>query len=195
MVTSFCSLEECHRDVWKKTPNDNSVEFCLGLSVVHLHNFMKELYGNVSKVRSNDVPLVSLHNISKVSQVKHPMASWWYVAKTSQWYVSKISHKSAVATSHRYLPKTSNQYSSATSQSKPKWNFQWHLGGTSPPRLWITLPQQPGSTSLQRVQVILGWSPAGGFQLSSYRSYYSSMFKSNTKVFLVPTGRKIRKVS
>lgn len=120
MVTSFCSLEECYRDVSKKTPNDNSVEFCLGLSVVHLHNFMKELYGNVSRVRSNDVPLVSLYNISKLSQVKHPMASWWYVAKTSQWYVSKISHKRVVATSHRYLPKTSNQYSSATSQSNPK---------------------------------------------------------------------------
>lgn len=163
----------------KKTPDDNSVEFCLGLSVVHLLNFMKEFYGNVSRVRSNDVPLVSLHNISKLSQVKHPMASWWYVAKTSQWYVSKISHKSVVATSHRYLPKTSNQYSSATSQSNPKWNFQWHLG----------------STSLRRVQVILGWSPAGGFQLSNYRSYYSSMFKSNTKVFLVPTGSKTRKVS
>ena len=62
------------------------------VSVVRLHSVLLERRNDVSKGLNNEVPSVRLHNVSKKSQMKHPTASRWYVAKASQWYVSTMSY-------------------------------------------------------------------------------------------------------
>ena len=89
---SLCTSQRRRRYVPSETPNDVSMERHQDVSVVRLHSVLLECRNDVSKGLNNEVPSVRLHNVSKKSQMKHPTASRWYVAKTSQWYVSTMSY-------------------------------------------------------------------------------------------------------
>ena len=98
VTTSLCTSQQRRRYVPNKTPNDVSLEYRQGVSVVRLHDVLLEHRDDVLKGPNNDVSSVRLHNVSNKSQMKHP--------RTSQWYVSTMFHY--------YVPKTS--------PVSPKWN-------------------------------------------------------------------------
>ena len=98
VTTSLCTSQQRRRYVPNKTPNDVSLEYRQGVSVVRLHDVLLEHRDDVLKGPNNDVSSVRLHNVSNKSQMKHP--------RTSQWYVSTMFHY--------YVP--------TTSPVSPKWN-------------------------------------------------------------------------
>ena len=169
MVIFFSSYQRCCSCVSNELPD--------GVSVLHLHNAMKERRDDVSRIRYNDLPLIHFHDVLKYSQMKHHlMLSRWYFATMSKCCVSTKVHKNVVATSKRYLTMTPYYSIFITYQANPIWNTQWRLNITSPPCAWNKLPQhlvrQPTTVYLQFFQVILSWPPR--FHLT---------LKSNTKFF------------
>ena len=106
LTTSLCTSQQRRRFVPNKTPNDVSLECRQGVSVVRLHDVLLEHRDDVLKGPNNDVPSVSLHDVSNKSQMKHPTMSQRYITKTSQWCISTMSHY--------YVP--------TRSPVSPKWN-------------------------------------------------------------------------
>ena len=86
VTTSLCTSQQCRRYFSNETPNDVLVERCLDVSVVHLYDVLFEPRDDVLRGRNNNVPSVSLHDISNKSQLKHPTTSQWYVTKMSQYF-------------------------------------------------------------------------------------------------------------
>ena len=99
VTTSLCTSQQRRRYVPNKTPNDVSLEYRQGVSVVRLHDVLLEHRDDVLKGPNNDASSVRLHNVSNKSQMKHPRTSQRYITKTSQWYVSTMFHY--------YVPTTS----------------------------------------------------------------------------------------
>ena len=91
-TTPFCMSQRRCRYVSNETPNSVLVERRQCVSVIRLRDILLESCTKVSRGRNNDVPSVSLQDISNKSQMKHQTTSQWYVTKTSQWYVSTTSH-------------------------------------------------------------------------------------------------------
>ena len=64
VTTFFCLSQQRHRYASDEISNDVSLERRQDVSVVCLHDVVKERRDNISRVRNNNVPLVSLHNVS-----------------------------------------------------------------------------------------------------------------------------------
>ena len=92
VLTSLCTSQGCRRYISNKTPNDVSVELRQDVSVVRLHNVLLVCRDDISWGRNDNVPSVSLHDVSNKAQMKHLTTSQWYITKTSQWYISTTSH-------------------------------------------------------------------------------------------------------
>ena len=71
-------------------------------------------------------------DVAGTSQMKHPMMSWWNVAKTSQWCVSTTSYWYVITTSQKVVTTTPHYYVSTTSQASLKWNTQPRLSHDVP---------------------------------------------------------------
>ena len=69
VATFFCPSQRRRKYVSNETPND--------VSMVRLHDVIRERWDNVSRVRNNDVPLVRLRKVSNYSQMKCSTTSQW----------------------------------------------------------------------------------------------------------------------
>ena len=64
VTTFFCLSQQRHMYVSDEISNDVSLERLQDVSVVCLHDVVKERRDNILRVRNNNVPLVSLHDVS-----------------------------------------------------------------------------------------------------------------------------------
>ena len=82
-TTSLCTSHWCRRYVSHETPNNVSMERRQDVSVIHLLHVLLERCNDVLKGRNIDIQSLHPHDVSKKSQMKHPMTSQWYVSTTS----------------------------------------------------------------------------------------------------------------